>query len=106
VPAGFTYLGQFIDHDMTLDVTWLGDKEAVPTAVENFRTPALDLDSVYELGPDGSRLLYARQQLRIAAARTQDTAVESGLDGRTIPSLTCLSGPCCMTHRRCPSPGP
>jgi heme peroxidase len=60
IPAGFTYLGQFVDHDITLDLTSFGDKESDPTAVENFRTPALDLDSVYGLGPDGSRQLYAR----------------------------------------------
>jgi len=60
VPAGFTYLGQFVDHDITLDLTALGDKESDPAAVENFRTPALDLDSIYGLGPDGSRNLFAR----------------------------------------------
>jgi hypothetical protein len=60
VPSGFTYLGQFVDHDITLDLTSFGDKEADPNAVENFRTPALDLDNVYGLGPDGSRHLYAR----------------------------------------------
>ena len=60
VPAGFTYLGQFVDHDITLDLTSFGEKESDPNAVENFRTPALDLDSVYGLGPDGSRQLYAR----------------------------------------------
>lgn len=60
VPAGFTYLGQFVDHDITLDLTSFGDKEADPTAIENFRTPSLDLDNVYGLGPDGSRHLFAR----------------------------------------------
>jgi hypothetical protein len=60
VPAGFTYLGQFVDHDITLDLTAIGEKESDPTAVENFRTPALDVDSIYGLGPDGSRHLYAR----------------------------------------------
>ena len=35
-------------------------RKPIPTAIENFRTPALDLDSVYGLGPDGSRQLYAR----------------------------------------------
>jgi hypothetical protein len=60
VPAGFTYLGQFVDHDVTLDLTSIGEKESDPGAVENFRTPALDLDSVYGLGTDGSRQLYAR----------------------------------------------
>ncbi len=60
VPAGFTYLGQFVDHDITLDLTSIGDKLEDPTAVQNFRTPALDLDSIYGRGPDGSPHLYAR----------------------------------------------
>ena len=60
IPAGFTYLGQFVDHDITLDLTSLGDKEKDPLGIENFRTPSLDLDSVYGLGPDGSPHLYAR----------------------------------------------
>jgi hypothetical protein len=60
IPAGFTYLGQFVDHDITLDLTSFGEKESDPNAVENFRTPALDLDNIYGLGPDGSRQLYAR----------------------------------------------
>src|SRR5215208_2139607 len=60
VPAGFTYLGQFIDHDITLDLTSIGEKESDPLATENFRTPSLDLDSVYGRGLDGSPQLYAR----------------------------------------------
>jgi hypothetical protein len=60
IPAGFTYLGQFIDHDITLDLTSLNEKLSDPQATENFRTPALDLDSVYGRGPDGSPQLYAR----------------------------------------------
>src|SRR5690606_3871892 len=60
IPAGFTYLGQFVDHDITLDLTSLGDKEKDPLGIENFRTPSLDLDAVYGLGPDGSPHLYAR----------------------------------------------
>ena len=60
IPAGFTYLGQFVDHDITLDLTALSDKEKDPLGIENFRTPALDLDSIYGLGPDGSPHLYAR----------------------------------------------
>jgi hypothetical protein len=60
VPAGFTYLGQFVDHDITLDLTSISEKEEDPLATENFRTPSLDLDSVYGLGPDGSPQLYTR----------------------------------------------
>lgn len=60
IPAGFTYLGQFVDHDITLDLTSLGDKQKDPLGVENFRTPGLDLDCLYGLGPDGSPQLYQR----------------------------------------------
>lgn len=60
IPAGFTYLGQFVDHDITLDLTSLGDKQKDPLGIENFRTPSLDLDALYGLGPDGSPHLYQR----------------------------------------------
>ena len=71
VPAGFTYLGQFVDHDITLDLTSLSEKEKDPLAVENFRTPSLDLDSIYGLGPDGSPHLYARNPNEGQQARAE-----------------------------------
>src|SRR3546814_4286487 len=58
--ADFTSIGQFVDHDITRDLTSLSDKKRDPLGLENFRTPALDLDSIYGLGPDGSPHLYAR----------------------------------------------
>ncbi|MBD2104768.1 heme peroxidase family protein [Leptolyngbya sp. FACHB-261] len=58
VPAGYTYLGQFIDHDITLDTTALKEVLVDPLAIQNFRTPALDLDSVYGSGPSGQPFLY------------------------------------------------
>ncbi|PSB28087.1 peroxidase family protein [Stenomitos frigidus] len=58
VPAGFTYLGQFVDHDLTFDPTSLKEKRVDPQAVVNFRTPALDLDSVYGAGPDDQPYLF------------------------------------------------
>jgi hypothetical protein len=36
IPSGFTYLGQFIDHDITLDTTTLNEVAQDPTAIENF----------------------------------------------------------------------
>jgi hypothetical protein len=84
IPAGFTYLGQFIDHDITLDLTSLGDKEADPEAVVNFRTPALDLDSVYGLGPDGSRQLYARRG--IGEDQSGKDPGATFLIGKTVPT--------------------
>src|SRR3712207_3368531 len=47
VAAGFTYLGQFIDHDITLDITSIGERLDDPDQLVNFRTPKLDLDCVY-----------------------------------------------------------
>ena len=49
--AGFTFIGQFIDHDITLDTTPLNLQLADPDARVNFRTPRYDLDSVYGRGP-------------------------------------------------------
>lgn len=80
IPAGFTYLGQFVDHDITLDLTSIGEKQADPQATENFRTPALDLDSIYGLGPDGSRQLYARN----SADESGKTPGPKFLIGKTI----------------------
>lgn len=58
IKAGYTFLGQFIDHDLTLDVTSSLEQQVDPDAVENFRTPALELDSLYGLGPDVQPYLY------------------------------------------------
>ncbi|ADO67855.1 peroxidase family protein [Stigmatella aurantiaca] len=58
IPAGFTYLGQFIDHDITFDTTPIQEVLVDPLALHNFRTPALDLDCVYGRGPDDQPYLY------------------------------------------------
>lgn len=58
IRAGYTFLGQFIDHDLTLDVTSSLEQQIDPDAVENFRTPALELDSLYGLGPALQPYLY------------------------------------------------
>ena len=56
--AGFTFIGQFIDHDITLDKTPLEDQQADPDAKVNFRTPRYDLDSLYGGGPTNQSQLY------------------------------------------------
>jgi len=52
IPAGFTYLGQFIDHDLTFDKTnvMLGTN-ITPAQLLQARSPSLDLDSLYGAGP-------------------------------------------------------
>jgi hypothetical protein len=56
--SGFTYFGQFIDHDITLDTSASPTSPVDPATLVNHRTFALDLDSVYGDGPDGSPELY------------------------------------------------
>ncbi len=58
VPAGYTYLGQFVDHDITFDTTALQEILVDPLALRNFRTPMLDLDSIYGSGPAAQPYLY------------------------------------------------
>jgi hypothetical protein len=56
--AGMTFLGQFLDHDMTLDITSSLEKQVDPEMIENFRTPSYALDSLYGAGPKGSPHIY------------------------------------------------
>ena len=58
IPAGYTYFGQFVDHDVTLDVSSSLDLATDATTVNNMRSPALDLDSVYGRGPALDPFLY------------------------------------------------
>ena len=58
IPAGYTYWGQFIDHDITFDPTSSLMSNNRPRQTENFRTPCLDLDSVYGAGPAAGPHLY------------------------------------------------
>ena len=49
--AGSTFVGQFIDHDITFDQTSQLGVPQNPLISPNTRTPALDLDSVFGGGP-------------------------------------------------------
>jgi hypothetical protein len=62
IPAGFTFLGQFIDHDLTFDPTSSLERQSDPESIENFRTPFFELDSVYGAGPAASPFLYDRDR--------------------------------------------
>jgi hypothetical protein len=83
LPAGFTYLGQFVDHDITFDTTPMPERAVDPTQIHNFRTPALDLDSVYGDGPTAQPYLYQRldnRKLLIGtASASSDTAQRPGV---------------------------
>ncbi|WP_158746353.1 peroxidase family protein [Acidisphaera sp. L21] len=62
VPAGYTYFGQFVDHDLTFDSTSsLNPADRPPQGSHipsNLRTPRFDLDNVYGDGPDAQPFMY------------------------------------------------
>lgn len=72
IPSGYTYLGQFIDHDITFDPASSLDRFNDPDALQDFRTPRLDLDSVYGSGPDDQPFLYESDGKHLLLGKDQD----------------------------------
>ena len=75
IPAGYTYLGQFIDHDLTMDRTEVMFGASIaPADMKQGRSPALDLDSLYGAGPNdpGSEKFYASDGLRLKMGKTDE----------------------------------
>ena len=58
VAAGVTYVGQFVDHDVTFDVSSSLEISTDAETIHNMRSPSLDLDSVYGRGPALDPFLY------------------------------------------------
>ena len=58
IDLGYVFLGQFIDHDITLDVTSSLSSRNTPDDINNIRTPTLDLDCIYGSGVEGTPHLY------------------------------------------------
>jgi hypothetical protein len=58
IPAGYTYFGQFIDHDLTFDPVSSLTRQTDPDALTNFRSPRFDLDCVYGRGPSDDAFMY------------------------------------------------
>src|SRR5262249_23796568 len=58
ISSGYTYLGQFIDHDLTFDPASSLQKQNDPDALVDFRTPRFDLDCLYGRGSADQPYLY------------------------------------------------
>jgi Animal haem peroxidase len=68
IPAAYTYLGQFTDHDITFDPTSrlreaLTDEQL--NVLADFRTPRFDLDNLYGRGPDDQPYMYEPDRIRM-----------------------------------------
>ena len=85
VPAGYTYVGQFVDHDLTMDKTVVMlDAQVSPADLLQGRSPTLDLDSLYGAGPTDpvSTEFYAddRHLLSGKTVRTPPDRARVGFD--------------------------
>lgn len=69
IPAAYTYLGQFVDHDITFDPVSQLSRLNDPDALVDFRTPRFDLDSVYGQGPAASPYLYESRDATFAGVK-------------------------------------
>jgi hypothetical protein len=93
VPAGFTYLGQFIDHDLTFDKTQvMFGQHVTPAQLLQARSPSLDLDSLYGAGPDDpeSAKFYS-DGIHLKMGDT-DAAGDPALPGFDLPRVGTGSG--------------
>jgi hypothetical protein len=78
LPAGFTFLGQFIAHDISFDKTAnIRSRELTRDEIMSGRSPSLDLDSVYGLGPDSEddRRLYEDDRASFKIGKTSKTSL-------------------------------
>lgn len=77
VAVGDVFFGQFIDHDITLDIATSLSATVNVTQLHNTRSPSLDLDNIYGLGPEAQPYLYASDGIKL-------------LTGADIPNATLL----------------
>lgn len=98
--AGMTFLGQFLDHDMTFDPTSSLARRQDPESIRNFRIPALDLDSVYGGGPGVSPHLYDQ-----SVDRGRTTLLVEDITGSAAVSLGGHGPTCHATPRTSRSSG-
>ena len=68
MPAAYTYLAQFIDHDLTFDPSSNLRERLTRSqlqALVDFRTPRFDLDNLYGRGPDDQPYMYEKDGVRL-----------------------------------------
>ncbi|HKG38943.1 MAG TPA: heme peroxidase family protein [Conexibacter sp.] len=88
IPSGFTYLGQFVDHDLTMDkTTVMLDAAVSPTALLQARSPSLDLDSLYGAGPQDpeSAKFYEADGVHLKTGRTVAIGGDRAMSGFDLP---------------------
>ncbi|WP_159008079.1 peroxidase family protein [Bradyrhizobium sp. S69] len=92
IPSGYTYLLQFVAHDLVHSAIPLSVTGTLGADTANARRSALKLETLFGSGPVGSPFVYAqdtpndeqRTKLRLGRMRWKDKEVESGCPFRDI----------------------
>ena len=80
IDAGYTYLGQLIDHDITFDPASSLQGQNDVDALVDFRTPRLDLDCLYGRGPADQPYMYSGDGRKFQLGRP----LTEGVGGKII----------------------
>jgi hypothetical protein len=92
IPSGYTYLLQFVAHDLVHSAIPLSVAGMLGAGTANARRTPLQLETLFGSGPVGSPFVYAldapnddrRTKLRLGRMRWKDKNVESGCPFRDI----------------------
>jgi hypothetical protein len=92
IPSGYTYLLQFVAHDLVHSAIPLSVAGAFGAGTTNARRTALKLETLFGSGPVGSPFVYAldapnderRTKLRLGRMRWDEKGVEAGCPFRDI----------------------
>jgi hypothetical protein len=87
LPAEFTYLGQFIDHNLDFDETPSPTAALDPSTLTNFETFRFDLNNVFGDGPTVDPQLYAADHKHLLVSGTLGTPQANG-----FPTVTGNNG--------------
>jgi hypothetical protein len=92
IPSGYTYLLQFVAHDLVHSAIPLSVAGVLGAGTANARRAPLQLETLFGSGPVGSPFVYAlddpnderRTKLRLGRMRWKDKSVEAGCPFRDI----------------------
>jgi hypothetical protein len=92
IPSGYTYLLQFVAHDLVHSAIPLSVAGGLGAGTANARRTPLQLETLFGSGPVGSPFVYAldaptddrRTKLRLGRMRWKDKSVEAGCPFRDI----------------------
>ena len=92
IPSGYTYLLQFVAHDLVHSAIPLSVAGMLGAGTANARRTPLQLETLFGSGPVGSPFVYAldapnddrRTKLRLGRMRWKDKSVEAGCPFRDI----------------------